>query len=90
MRQAIRDLGIRFVQRFGAEILDQETGHSLGRALLVPWAGKIHVIGLSAAVRPVFLPQKRLTYWKQELGFTAHPAVDFPRASEKGDSHRPG
>jgi hypothetical protein len=28
-------------------------------------------------VIPIFYPQRRLTYWKQEIGFTVHPEVDF-------------
>jgi hypothetical protein len=41
------------------------------------------VIGLDAAVRPMFQPQKRLTYWKQEIVFTEHPQPDFAREIEK-------
>jgi hypothetical protein len=51
----------------------------LGRVIIFPWKGKIHVIGLDANVRPVFLTQSRLTYWKQEMGFALHAAPDFPR-----------
>jgi hypothetical protein len=40
--------------------------------------GKIHVIGLSRPAMPIFLPQARLTLWKQEIGFAAHPKPDFP------------
>jgi hypothetical protein len=28
---------------------------------------------------PLPIAQKRLTYWKQLIGFTAHPEVDFPK-----------
>ena len=78
VKQAIRELGVAMIGKFGTLISDCETGRPLGRALLIPWRGKIHVIGLGPAVRPMFLPQTRLTYWKQELGFTVHPPVDFP------------
>ena len=74
----LRAFGLRLIGRFGAQVFDQETCRPLGRALIVPWRGKIYVIGLEAAVRPTFLPQTRLTYWKQELGFTVHPPPDFP------------
>ena len=60
------------------KIRDAQSGRILGRVLMIPWGGKIHVIGLPEAVRPFFLPQKRLTYWKQEIGFTVRPAPDFP------------
>jgi hypothetical protein len=78
MKQMVRDFAISLVRRFGTLLIDQQTGKPLGRVLLLPWKGKVHVIGLIPAVRPVFVPQKRLTYWKQELGFTAHPPPDFP------------
>jgi hypothetical protein len=74
----IRALGLAIAHTFGPRIVDQRTGKSLGRALLIPWRGKIHVIGLETAVRVLFLPQKRLTYWKQEIGFETHSQPDFP------------
>ena len=67
------------VRVLGSNIRDARSGEILGRALLVPWRGRILFIGDTGAVEPVFLPQKRLTYWKQELGFARKPAVDFPR-----------
>ena len=60
-------------------IRDARTGESLGRALMLPWRGRILFIGTTGAVEPVFLPQERLTYWKQELGFARKSPVDFPR-----------
>lgn len=79
MKRLTRRIGLALARAIGTRIFDHETGRSLGKALMIPWRGRIHVIGLEAAVRPVFLPQKRLTYWKQELGFTTHPPPDFPR-----------
>src|SRR5262249_2769217 len=67
------------VRVFGSKIHDARTGEILGRALLVPWRGRILFIGNTGAVEPVFLTQERLTYWKQELGFARKSAVDFPR-----------
>ena len=69
-------------RRIGSPVVDARTGQVIGRALLVTFRGRVHVIGLDATVLPVFLPQGRLTYWKQELGFTVHPPPDFP--------HEPG
>ena len=64
---------------FGARITDQRTGRCAGKALVLPWRGRLHVIGLEEArLRPHFLPQERLTYWRQELGFSSHPEPDFP------------
>jgi hypothetical protein len=78
MRLLFRRAGLAVVHRFGMKIYDCANGRLLGRALLVPWKGQIHVIGLEATVRPLFLPQKRLTFWKQNLGFTPPSAPDFP------------
>jgi len=73
-----RRLVIALARTVGSKIVDAETGRVLGRAFLIPWRGKIAVIGLDAEVKPLFLPQKRLTYWKQELGFAIHAPPDFP------------
>ena len=82
LKLVLRSLVLSVARRLGSPVVDVRTGKVLGRALLVPFRGRVHVIGLDAAVLPVFLPQPRLTYWKQELGFTAHPPPDFP--------HEPG
>ena len=78
MRMWIRALGLWMAHTFGARLTDSETGKNLGKVLIIPWRGKVHVIGLETAVRAVFLPQKRLTYWKQEIGFTIQPPPDYP------------
>ena len=69
---------LALARSMGSKITDEETGKVLGRAFLFPWRGKIAVIGLEAEVKPVFLPQKRLTFWKQDLGFTVQQPPDFP------------
>ncbi len=82
-RRLARAVGMRLVHLFGARLRDAETGEVLGRVLIVPWRGRVHVIGLEElTVRPVFIPQERLTYWKQDLGFTRQPPPDFPREAE--------
>jgi hypothetical protein len=78
LKLAVRALLLSFARLVGSQLVDVRTGRVLGRALLVPFRGKIHVIGLETPVVPIFAPQDRLTYWKQELGFTAHPPPDFP------------
>jgi hypothetical protein len=90
IRKFIRAVGLKIAQTIGTRVKDFPSGRSLGRALIIPWRGKIHVIGLDVAVRhvavrPMFQPQKRLTYWKQEIVFTEHPPPNFPneRSSEK-------
>ena len=63
----------------GAKVTDQRTGLPAGKALFIPWRGKLLVIGLeNARVSPAFLPQPHLTYWHQDLGFSSHPEPDFP------------
>lgn len=79
MKLLIRKIGLAIARALGSEIIDCRSGEKLGRALLFAWRGKIHVIGLEASVRPIFLAQQRLTYWKQEIGFAAPATPDFPR-----------
>jgi hypothetical protein len=81
-KKLIRDFGLRILRACGTTIIDAETGANLGRAFIFPWKGRIKVIGLDATVRPVFVPQTRLTYWKQDLGFTVHPPPDFPHRGQ--------
>lgn len=71
-------MGLAVARLFASDLVDFRTGEKIGRALLLPWRGKIHVIGLDEAVQVAFIPQARLTFWKQEIGFTVHPAPDFP------------
>ncbi len=78
LKLTLRAMVLWLARLIGSQLVDARTGHVLGRALLVPFRGKIHVIGLETPVVPVFTPQARLTYWKQELGFTVHPPPDFP------------
>lgn len=78
MRKLVRSIILTIAHTFGSRIIEYKTGRDLGKALIIPWRGKIHVIGLAEAVRPSFLPQKRLTYWKQEIGFTVQDTPDFP------------
>lgn len=82
MKMFIRAIGLRVARALGSTVVDFETGRPIGRALLLPGRGKIHVIGLETPVRPVFIPQRRLTYWKQEIGFTVHPPPDFPNVRQ--------
>ena len=82
LKMVLRAVVLRVARTLGSRVVDARTGQVLGRALLVPFRGRVHVVGLDAYVVPEFAPQQRLTYWKQELGFTAHPPPDFP--------HEPG
>ncbi|MGH8102379.1 MAG: hypothetical protein ACREIW_13845 [Chthoniobacterales bacterium] len=86
MRKLIRAIGLKIAHTIGTPVRDFRSGKSLGRALMFPWRGKIHVIGLKEPLRPMFQPQKRLTYWKQEIVFTEHPPPDFPREREESSA----
>ncbi len=79
LKQRLRAIAMWFFRAFGTEIVDQRTGRNLGRAFLLPWRGKIHVLGLATPVRSIPLPQKRVNYWHQAIGFATHPPLDFPR-----------
>ena len=78
LTNAFRTLILKFAHTFGVRLTDQRTGEPLGRVLVIPFRGRLWIIGLSASVRPEFLPQARATYWKQDLGFSTHPDPDFP------------
>lgn len=57
----------------GSEVCDARSGEVLGKALLLPWKGKVLVLGAESRLWiPIPLPQKELNYWKQEIGFTLH------------------
>ncbi len=71
----------------GARIVDQRTGRCLGKALFIPWRGKLKVIGLEESrVITHFSPAGRVTYWYQTLIFSTHPEPDFPR-EQNTDRH---
>ena len=71
----------------GARVIDQRTGQTIGKALFIPWKGKLRIIGLEGKrVIPSFESQQRLTYWHQSLTFSTHPEPDFPNERKADDS----
>lgn len=78
LRARLQPLIVRLARWLGSDIVDHRTGQVLGRGLLIAFRGKIHVIGVGPMIVPMWVPQKRLAYWKQEIVFTAHPPPDFP------------
>lgn len=71
---------------FGARVIDQRTGKTVGKALFIPWRGKLRVIGLEdKRVIAAFEGQQRLTYWNQALTFSTHPDPDFPHERKADD-----
>jgi hypothetical protein len=91
MRKLARTFALAAARLFGTRVIDLETGRDLGRIVAFAWRGKVHVIGLDTAVRPMFLPQARVTYWKQEIGFARHRPPDFPSCahSARTDANLP-
>jgi len=81
MRNLLRHLGQFWISRFGSPIRDEATGELLGRAIVLVWRGRIHLIGFSGGtpLKPVFRTQDRVRYWRQSLGFTRPEQPDFPR-----------
>jgi hypothetical protein len=72
---------------FGARVIDQRTGRTVGRALFIPWRGKLRVIGLEdKRIIPAFESQRRLTYWNQALTFSTHAEPDFPHERKADDN----
>ena len=90
----VRNLGLKLIALFSTEIRDCVTGQSLGKGLVLSLGGRPLVIGHPGLppLIPRFLSQKRLTYWKQSIGFTTHRRPDYPRLacvkSPHGDSAR--
>lgn len=82
LHRLLRDLAVSFFRLVGSEVRDCRTGRSLGRGLILPWRGRIHLLGFHHSFVPVPQHQPRLTYWHRELAFTAHDEVDFPRTRQ--------
>ncbi len=86
IKDLLRPLFYSAVDLLSSDIRDVESGERIGRALLIPWRGRILMVGKGMAgysLLPKFRPQQRLTYWKVELGFTRHASPDYthePRA----------
>jgi hypothetical protein len=84
LKQVIRPLFYGVINLFASDIRDVNTGERIGRALLIPWRGRILILGADVggfALVPKFYAQRRLTFWKVELGFTTHSSPDFPNES---------
>ena len=79
----VRNATLKVIDLFASDITDCESGESLGRGLILGWRGRIKVIGHETLppLIPRFLQQRRLTYWRQSVGFTTHPRPDYPKLS---------
>ena len=60
----------------------------LCRAFLIPWKGNVHVIGLPMHVqlRPVPLPEAKLSYWRQTVAWEQATAPNFPNLGKPTES----
>lgn len=86
MKKILRVLLKAATAVFGARVIDQRTGATIGKALFIPWRGKLRVIGLEEKrVIAAFESQERLTYWNQALTFSTHPEPDFPHERKADD-----
>lgn len=75
------------VTTFGTTLIDERTGEKVAKAFLFCWGGRIYLIGYEGKdqVRPVFLPQERISFWKRKIGFATHPPPDFPAEFQAGE-----
>lgn len=83
-KRLLRPFLIGIINFLGSDIRDVETGECIGRALLIPWRGRILILGgevAGFALVPKFRSQSQLTFWKCELGFTRHAPPDYPHES---------
>ena len=70
------------VRLLGSTIRDAVDGSELGKALMVPWRGRVHLIGYEGVpLRMVCVPQNQIRYWRIELGFTKAQVPDYGRVS---------
>lgn len=75
----LRKIAVFTFRALGSDIYDTRTGEKITRALLLPWRGRILILGSDQALLPLPAAQDRITYWRQEIAFGRHPAPDFPR-----------
>lgn len=79
LKLELRNAVVTVCRWMGSDICDAYTGEKLTRGLVCAWEGRVHVIGADVSLIPVPVMQNRMTYWRQFIGFTTHPEVNFPR-----------
>lgn len=85
LKRRVLDLAVRVL---GSDIMCSRTGLKAGRALVLPFRGKIWVLGLggSKPVRAIFLARPDTRYSIHTIGFEISETPDFPRrATEHPD-----
>ena len=85
LRKFASKLVVLAAKLLGTTLRDHRTNQPIGKAILLPFRGKIHLLGYHCPqgqgqhVIPKFDTQQRATYWKQTIVFTKHPEPDYPR-----------
>lgn len=82
-KKKLRGAAAWFIQHFGAPIRDHRNQELLGRALVCTFRGKVFLIGFTGEtpVKPVFLADPSVRYWRQTIRFEAAEVPDFERAN---------
>lgn len=69
LRKVFKYVLLFVIKIIGFKAFDSGTGEFLGKAFVIPFRGRLHVFGLNKRVGVKFLPQKKLSYIKSEIGF---------------------
>jgi len=78
MKSCLRKICMGMVRLGGATIHDVHDGEVLGKAFIIPWAGRVHLIGYEGVpLRMVCIPQQRIRYWRITIGFAKAEVPDF-------------
>ena len=91
LRKLANQLVVVAAKLIGSQIRDHRTNQPIGKAILLPFRGKIHLLGYHCPqehgqhVVPEFDTQQRATYWKQTIVFTQQPEPDYPREHPQRD-----
>ena len=80
MKLKIRNFLVKIFRLLGRNVYDVRSGEKLGRAFFFPWGGGVRVIGCEASWVPVPVAQSRITYWRQDIGFTRHDPAPTRRS----------
>lgn len=79
MKKPLRRIGLVVVRLFGSDIHDLDDGAVLGRALVVAFGGRVHLVGYNGLpLRPASVAQNRVKYWRITIGFKKAEVPDYP------------
>jgi len=84
VRKWISKVGWSVSEKIAPKIIDAKSGELLGRAVIVAFGTRAFVIGYRGRkpLVPIFLPEKKLKYWKLRIGFTAAKEPDYENIRE--------